>query len=816
MRWIRRGLAALLLLILAAAAALAVYAWRTLPSHSGSLVLAGARGEIRIERDAHGIPTIVAADARDAYFGLGVVHAQDRLWQLETHRRIGRGSMAELFGAPALEADRFLRALGVHRAAAAQWAAAPAGSREVVEAYAAGINAVVEGGGQARAPEFLLLGAEPGRWAPEDSYAWAIMMAWDLGGNWRNELLRLRLALKLPVARVDQLLPPYPGEAAPATADYAALYRGLGLGGTRVAALDGALDRLMTIAPPSGVEGAGSNNWVLAGSRTNTGAPLLANDPHLKLTAPALWYFARLKAPGLDVAGATMPGLPLVVLGQNADIAWGFTNTGPDVQDLYLEQFDPADAGRVRTPEGFAALETAVETIRVKGGADVPFTFRRSRHGPLVSDSLAMADVLGEPGKASYGLAMRWTALDPDADAIGVGLALQGAASVDAYFAATRSFVAPMQSMVVADRQGHIGMVAPGRVPLRKPENDLLGRVPAPGWDARYDWAGYVPAEETPRRRDPAHGWIATANQRIIDADYPHYLGSEWALPYRYERIAQLLESRPQHSLAQLAAMQVDTVSLAARKLAPWLQRALSEPGPGASHALAEAARRELAGFDGDMAAGRAAPLIFWAWQRQLGQAVFADEVGEALWKRGLDGRTFQDALEGVLQRDDAGWCDDQKTPEVESCAQVASTALAKALDELSARHGANPAAWRWGEVHQARSEHRPFSRVPALARFFELAVPMGGDTHSVIATRVSLRPDAAGRLYDSDHAASLRAVYDLGDRSRSGVMHSAGQSGLVFSRDYRAFVAPWSRGELVPLWPQGEPAAVLVVKPGG
>lgn len=807
MRWIRRGLAALLLLTLLAALALALYAWRTLPPHEGTLVLPGARGEIRIERDAHGIPTILAADPLDAYYGLGVAHAQDRLWQLETHRRIGAGRTAEAFGPAALEADRFLRALGVRRAADAQWAQAPAATRAVVEAYTAGINAVVSQGGQARAPEFVVLGLQPGRWEPADTFAWAIMMAWDLGGNWNTELLRLRLALKLPVERIEQLLPPYPGEAFLPTADYAALYRSLRLGSAKVAALTRGLDA----APPSGVEGVGSNNWVLAGSRTTTGAPLLANDPHLKLSAPALWYLARLKAPGLDVAGATMPGLPFLVLGQNADIAWGFTNTGPDVQDLYLEQTDPARPNSVRTPGGFEPLQEEQEIIRVKGGADVPITVRRSRHGPIVSDAGGMADVLGAaPG---FLLAMRWTALDPDSDPVGVGLALQQATHLDGFFRATRGFVAPMQNMVVADRAGHIGVISPGRVPVRSPENDLGGRVPAPGWDARYDWVGTVPEGETPRRRDPAIGWIATANQRITDPGYPHHLTQEWALPYRQQRIEQMLESRAKHSLQDLAAMQMDARSLAMQKLLPWLKRAADSQQGG--HPLAAAAKAQLDAFDGEMAAGQPAPLIAWAWQRQLARGIFADDAGEALWEKSLAGRSFQDALEGVLARDDASWCDDRRTPAAETCAQQAGVALKRALDELATRHGDDLAAWRWGDAHVARSEHRPFSRVPVLHRIFELRTPVGGDTHTVKAMRVSLREDKlTGDLYHVDHSASLRAVYDVADRSKSGVVHSTGQSGIVFAAGYRDFVGPWTRGELLPLWPQGEPAAVLVVQP--
>lgn len=803
MRWIRRAAAALAGALLLTAAVLAWLGWRTLPATDGVLRLSGARGEIRIERDAHGIPTVIAQHPLDAYFGLGVVHAQDRAWQLETHRRIGSGTTAELFGAPAADTDRFLRALGVRQAAQAQLERAPQATREVLQAYADGIHAVIAQSGQGRAAEFLILGAEPGRWQPVDSYAWALMMAWDLGGNLGQELLRLRLAARMPKARIDELLPPYPGEPVPATADYVALYRSLGLDGQRVAALARPFDT----APAFGIEGVGSNNWVLAGRRTATGAPLLANDPHLKLTSPALWYLARLKAPGLDVAGATMPGLPFVVLGQNDRIAWGFTNTGPDVQDLYLEQLDPTDPQRVRTPGGWAPLESRTETLRVKGRPDETLVLRRSRHGPLLSDAGFGADVLGSQPR--YALALRWTALDPDADPVSAGLALQRATSVDDFIASTRGFVAPMQNMVVADREGRIGFVAPGRIPVRGPGHDLRGRAPAPGWEARYDWVGFVPDEALPRQRDPASGWIASANQRIVEPDYPHHLGDDWGLPYRQQRIGQLLEAKPRHDRDGLLAMQLDTHSLAAARLLPWLQRAPS------SHRLAAAARAQLQGFDGTMDAQRAGPLIFWAWQRQLARALFLDDAGTALWDRALAGRHFQDALEGVLARDDATWCDDRGTPAPETCAQQTGLALDRALDELAARFGDDPAQWRWGQAHRVRAEHRPFSHVPVLVKLFELSVPMGGDTHALVATRVVLRPDArTGDLYHSDHAASLRAVYDLADRRQSRAMHSSGQSGHVLSPHYRDFVGPWSRGEALPLWPEGPPAAVLRVQP--
>ncbi len=811
MKWFRRVALVLLLVLGVLALALFGYAQRVLPVVDGTLQLPGAQAEVRIERDAHGIPTIRAGSEHDLAWGLGVAHAQDRLWQMETHRRIGAGRLAEAFGPGALPSDRFLRALGVRRAAQAQWRQLPAASRALLQAYTDGVNAVLTAGLRARPPEFIVLGIQPEPWTPLDSLSWALMMAWDLGGNWNSELLRLRLALQMPVQRIQQLLPPYPGEAPLPVADYAALYRGLKLGAPaqKTAWLD-SLQRLAEAAPPSGVEGVGSNNWVLAGRRTTTGAPLLANDPHLKLSTPALWYFARLEAPGLKVAGATLPGLPGVVLGANEHIAWGFTNTAPDVQDLYLEQTDPADPTRYRTPAGWARFDTVDEVIRVKGQADVRLTVRSTRHGPVVSDAGNADDVLGAAGSPTpYVLALRWTALDADNDALGPAMAFNRARSVDEFVAATRGWVAPMQSMVVADRGGRIGMVAPGRVPVRGADHDLMGLVPAPGWEARYDWQGFIPADQTPRVLDPAEGFIATANQRIVEPGYPHFLTSEWALPWRQQRIEEVLRSRPQHSIDQLAALQLDIKSLAVPGLLPFLQKAQTQ------HPLAAAALAQMKGFDGEMAADRAAPLIFWAWQRQLAQGLFADDAGAALWQRSLLGRSYTDALARVLAADDTSWCDDRSTTAAETCAQQVDAALARALDELQARFGPDVARWQWGQAHQARSEHRPFSRVKALAGLFELRVPVGGDTYTVNVSRVGLRPDeTTGELYLDEHGPSLRALYDLANPAQSRFMHSTGQSGIVFSPLYRSFAEPWRRGGYVPLWGDSQAASQVLVLP--
>ncbi|HSV69263.1 MAG TPA: penicillin acylase family protein [Methylibium sp.] len=813
MTWMLRGLKLLSGLVLAGllivAAGAAIYRHLALPVTEGSLRVDGLRAAVEIERDAHGIPTIRAGSDDDAWFGLGFVHAQDRLWQLETHRRIAAGRLAEAFGAGAVDTDRFVRALGVHRRAEQQWQQASPAVRQMLTAYSAGINAYLGRHLRARPPEFLILGLRPEPWSPVDSIAWTTMMAWDLGGNWNTELLRMRLAQHMPVERIQQLLPPYPGEKPLPTADYRTVYGQLGIEASSAPATAGAWPAVAD----SGVEGAGSNNWVVAGSRSVTGKPLLANDPHLKLTAPALWYFARIEAPGLKVAGATMPGLPTVVLGQNEQVAWGWTNTGPDVQDLYLERVDRGDPRRYETPGGWASFESFDEVIEVRGGAPLRFTARRTRHGPVISDVPGITDGLtgaqDANGIAPYVLALRWTALDTDAaSTLDAGLGFNRARSVDEFIAASADYVAPMQSMVVADAQ-RIAMVAAGRVPLRKPEHDLRGLAPAPGWDPKYDWDGYVPANATPRDRDPARGWIATANQRIHGPQYPHFITSEWAPPYRQQRIERLLAQRPLHTLDSLAAIQADVLSTATQRLLPWLRRARSD------HPLAEPARRELEGFEGTMAAERAAPLIFWAWVRQLTRGVFADDIGTALFERQLATRSFREALELVLERDDTGWCNDGTTPEVETCARQSDAALTRALTDLQARWGSDVSAWRWGDAHAARAEHRPFSRVPKLAPWFELRTPVGGDTFTVNVARVALRPDPhTGELFLDEHGPSLRALYDLADRRRSRFMHSSGQSGLAFSGDYGGFVAPWARVEYLPVWGDGRAGDALRLEP--
>jgi penicillin amidase len=750
-----------------------LYLRQSLPQTKGEVRLAGLGAGADILRDRYGIPHIFADSQADASFAQGFVHAQDRLWQMEMSRRIASGRLAEIVGPGALETDRFLRTLGVRRAAQANLRTLDTETRELLESYAAGVNAFLASD-PVLPPEFWLTGTHPEPWLPADSVAWVKMMAWDLGGNWRNELLRMRLAKTLPLARIHEFLPPYPGEPVPVIADLKELY----------SSMERDAVRLARFAPDN--EGMGSNNWVVSGARSASGKPLLANDPHLGLTAPPVWYFAQLSAPGLNVIGATLPGVPGVILGRTERIAWGFTNTGPDVQDLYIEKLDAA--GGYLAPDGARAFQTVDETIKVKGAESETLRVRVSRHGPVISDVMRAAQDLAPRGHV---IAFAWTALAEDDRSMQAALKFARAREWDGFLAAARDFHSPQQNIAYADIEGNIGFVAAGRVPHRRPGNDLKGMAPAPGWLQKYDWAGYIPFEQLPRSFNPQSNAIVTANHRITPPGYPHFISSDWQPPYRADRIQQLLDATPKHTANSFARAQADVVSLAMRELLPKLL--VTRP-------RSEAARKALAllaKWDGAMAPERAEPLIAWAWWRELTRAIYADELGDAFRQNWLSRAVFLgNVLSGDAQA--ARWCDDVRTPAVETCEEALALSLEAALADLSRRYGGDPARWRWGEAHLARHEHRPFGRQPLLAALFDISVPSPGDAYTVNVGRNNLYDEA--QPFANRHAASLRAIYDLSDLEKSLYIHSGGQSGNILSEHYDAFSKAWAKNEYIPM----------------
>ncbi len=737
----------------------------------GTVTLPGLTHPVDVVRDANAVPHIFAQSREDALFALGFVHAQDRLFQMDFQRRVGAGRLSEVLGSATLGTDTFLRTLGVYRVAQRTLPGLSPETRGALEAYAAGVNAFLKQRRGALPPEFLILGYEPEPWTPTDSLVWLKMMAWDLSGNWSDELLRARLLKKLPPERVAQLWPPYPGDAPVALPDFSALYK-------RVP-----LEALAAVAPKPLPPGSGSNNWVLDGKRTVTGKPILANDPHLALQAPALWYLAHLSAPGLSVAGATLPGLPLVVLGHTGTVAWGFTNTGPDTQDLFLERLD---GDRYLTPDGWKPLETRRERIRVKGQEDVVLEVRETRHGPLISDvndtaaEVALGNGTGRNG-AQIGLAFAWTALRTDDRSMEAGLELNRVQDWDSFRAALRKFHAPEQNIVYADTGGNIGFYAPARVPIRKAGNGL---VPVPGWTGTYDWKGFIPFEALPHAYNPASGQIVTANQKVVPDSYPYFITRDWAEPYRAERITALLNAQDRLSRDGSARIQADQRSLMTDDFLPLILRA-----PVATPE-ARALQARLATWDGQVRADRPEGLIFSAWYRSFRRLVLEDDLGELFGAyEGFHPLFFRNVIQG-----NEVWCDDGETTGLESCAQSAATALQNAWDELRVRFGDDPSRWRWGDAHYADHDHLVFGETP-LGPLFNLRVPNGGDPFTVNAAGYDLAGTGA-----QTSGPGFRAVYDLADLSRSAFIQTTGQSGNVFSVHYRDFVRRWARVESVPI----------------
>jgi penicillin G amidase len=802
MVWLGRLAVTLVLLLLLAGGVLTVSAVRSLPQLDGQLQLKGLSQPVLVRRDDADVTHIEAASALDAWRALGFVHAQERGWQLEFNRRLMRGELSEILGAATLDTDKLMRTLGIARTAERQFARLPPSSQAALKAYAEGIAQAQAQGLAGQSPEFRLLGVQPEPWTPADSVGWALMMALDLGGNWGNEAARFAAAQTLSTEQLWQLMPAYPGEAPATRTDLAGLYAQLGAyaaAQTRMAAAPPAATRSLAqwsqdwVRDVGILEGKGSNNWVVAGSRSASGKPLVANDPHLALSTPAIWYFARLKAPAgtlpgglqhpaLDVTGATLPGLPFVVLGRTAGVAWGFTNTGPDVQDLYLEALDPAQPGQVRTPQGWQTLLTRQETIRIKGQSETVITVRSSRNGPLISDVQKLYQGLLDTSR--YAMALRWAALDEDNATVHAGMLANWAQTTDELKAAYAHHHSPMQSVVMADTRGQVAFQAIGRVPTRSPDNDLRGMAPAPGWLPQYDWTGWLPYEQNPALPGvviEAQGWHATANQNVLPPGYPHFLGQDWHTPQRYQRISSLLAATDKHDLGSMVRIQHDVLSLGARTLLPHLLQARPQ------HPLGAQAVALLREFDGQMHAGTAAGLILNVWAHELTQALIAPRLSEARFAMLYGKRSFRPALEGILARDDAFWCGEQ------GCAAPSSAALDRALAWIEARQGADLSSWRWSRAHPAVSSHRPFGQVAALRSLFDSRIDSAGDLFTV----------NVGQYWANDkiepfanrHAASLRAVYDLADPERSMFIYQTGQGGHVLSHRSRDMAHEWANG---------------------
>jgi penicillin amidase len=576
---------------------------------------------------------------------------------------------------------------------------------------------------------------------------------------------------KIGAERTAEIIPPYPGEKAAPLPDFGAIYKELAP----------AAKALLTISP-STEEAIGSNNWVVAGSRSETGKPLLANDPHLGLQAPALWYLAHLATPTGNVVGGTLPGLPFVVLGRNDHVAWSMTTTLGDTQDLFVERVAPDDSASYLTPTGREKFEVREEVIRVRG-EERRIKVRATRHGPVLSDVVKSMDGVAPKGHV---LALGWTALMVDNATLRGAIALNRARNVKEIVAASRDFHAPQQSLVFADREGHVGLFAPAAIPVRRPDNEAMGRVPVPGWIAKYDWQGTLPFDKLPLVIDPPSGRIVTANHKITPPGYKPFLSVDWFPPYRADRIEELLAEKPKHSVQSFARMQADSRSRLARDFLPSALAAKPATEEG------RAAQAMLRGWQGDMVPASPAPLVFSAWYRELTRLVYSDELGEGFRESWEMRVAFMLAvLRG--ERGQERWCDDVQTSAKETCAAMAAKAFDRAAADLKNRYG-EPGAWRWGRAHWAASDHRPFGFFPVVKELFNITPETAGDAYSINVGAYTIRDE--DRPFANRHSGSLRAIYDLADLERSLFMQSTGQSGNVLSPWYSNLAERWAKVE--------------------
>lgn len=756
MRWLWR----IFILVVVLVAAVLLFLRTTAPG--STIRLAGLSAPVTIERDRYDIPTIAADNLNDALFAVGYLHAESRLFQMELTRRYGAGRLSELFGAVALPTDKYMRTLGLYRAAEAQVTALSPEARRELDAYTAGVNAWLAQRSVALPPEYYLIGARPEKWKPADTLVWGKLMALQLSGNFRDELLRARILRHIKPDELAVLFPSYPKGTPSATGETAWL-KGLDL------------DAMYAAIPPVVGPIYESNNWVVDGAHTASGKPMLANDPHLSLTAPGVWFLLHIKTPELDVTGVTAPGNPYVVIGHNLHAAWGFTTTASDVEDLFVEKVDPKDPTHYLTPGGSQSFVTREETIGVKGAAPVKLIVRTTRHGPVISD---LGGKYGETADSGTVLALQVTWAGADDHSPEALRGINFATTWTQFRDAMKSFVGPEQNMVFADDAGEIGFIAPGRIPIRAKGD---GYMPVPGWSGAYDWKGYIPFDDLPQGLNPKTGRFVTANAKIVPDSYKYFISRDWDIPNRTIRINQMLDAMKDKKLTpgDFARMQADTMSLMAQDLVP-LMTAIAPQDPRDRRAI-----ERLKAWNFHMDRDLVEPTMFVAWLRALNRALFAKKLG-AVFSDYWGPRPL--VVHGILTQH-RDWCvpDDGKAGD---CAAVLAASLHSALDMLTARYGGDMSDWVWGRVHIASFPNQFWANVPVLGRVFALGIATDGGSDTVNRGDMEYARDTDP--FADLHGPGLRTIVDLASPGDARFLITPGQSSNPLSAHYGNLVRSW------------------------
>jgi len=799
---------------------------KAFPEVEGELTVAGLNDTVDIYRDGMGIPHIYAMTSHDLFFAQGYVHAQDRFWQMDFWRHIGSARLSEMFGSGQVETDSFLRTLGWRQIAEQEYADLSPESKAILDDYTEGVNAYI----QSRTPvelslEYLILTGvlnpeytiEP--WTPIHSLTWGKAMAWDLGGNMDTEIERAILLKTLTPEQLAELYPPYPEDypvIVPEIGDQTSVNNSqFSVSNSQFTAVDfqPLIDNIALLDSLLGPRGPqiGSNSWAVSGEMTTTGMPLLANDMHLGIQMPSIWYQNALHcqpksdACPFEVTGFSFAGVPGVVAGHNDNIAWGYTNLGPDVQDLFIEKVNPDNPNQYEVNGQWVDFETRQETIKVGGGDPVELTVRLTRHGPVVSDTYGSLKDQVDPKKnpeatpfkdkagitlpENYVIALSWTALTPSTPFEAIW-GFNKAQNWEEFRAAARNFHVPAQNLLYADTQGNIGYQTPGDIPIRKNGNGFL---PVPGWNSDYEWLGYIPFDQLPYTFNPESGYIVTANNQANPRDYPYIITKDWDYGQRAARIVEMIQTAPgKIDATYIQSMHGDSKNLNAEALTPILLSLELDPE------LASVRDQFLADWDYQEHADSVSATVFETFWWHLLTDTFQDDLPKDYLPEG--GSRWYVVMRNLIQQPNSQWWDDKETDAVETRDDMFIRAFDEAVNQLNKEHGRDPAQWPiWGELHSATFRNQTLGESgigPIEALFNRGPYVTGGGQSVVDATGWKV-----GESFEVDWLPSEREIVDLSNLDASLALHTTGQSGHAFDKHYADMAPMWADVQYYPMW---------------
>jgi len=814
LRIIGLGLLALVLILVAAVAVLLPGQIKaSFPQTDGEIQVAGLDGQVDVYRDENGIPHIYASTEHDLFFAQGYVHAQDRFWQMDFQRHTSTGRLSELLGSNTVDIDKFLRTMGWERVARAEMALLDDTSMMMLEAYAAGVNAyLAEHSGTEISLEYLFLnlinsGYTPAPWEPLHTVSWAKAMAWDLRDNMDIEIERSILLKTLGPQQMADLYPAYPADMPLIVPDFeiseepAIIQSNPGLQSDELAALmqglDGriaALDAILKSDPHADL---GSNSWVVSGELTATGMPLFANDPHLGASVPSIWYQMGLHCQPVgpdcnyNAAGVTFVGAPGIVLGHNDSIAWGFTNVGPDVMDLFVIKVNPDDPYQYELNGEWVDMEVVIEEIVVAGSETIELPVRITKFGPIVSDTYGSLTDLDETSglnlPESYAVALKWTALEPGTTLQSL-FHLNRAQNFEEFREAASQFVVPAQNLLYADIDGNIGYQMPGYIPLRAAGDGLF---PAPGWTDEYDWQGYIPFEQLPYAYNPPSGYIVTANNAVVGAEYPYPIADMWDYGFRAERIVEMIENAPGPiDIAYYQQMLGDNMNLGALPVVDALVAVDYED------ARLNELRDLLASWNGahDKESNGAA-LFVPVWKHLLANT-FNDDLPEIAWPNAGGGSVWYVIMESLLAQPENAWWDDSATADRETRDDILKRSFADGVAEVEDKLGKDESRWAWGDLHTMTYEHDVMSNFPLIDKLFNPGpYRIGGGNSIVNATSWGGNED-----YSATSTPSKRTIFDLSNWQNALQITTVGQSGHATHPNYNNLAPLWANIEFIPL----------------